>query len=98
MRYASCRNVSQLSYSIKTSRIWSRIRSGSNITCTQSFFSGLDATSASTHGCGDCDVEPNRVSSSMYKQYIQSPWQRQPILCSRSTVENHSTQVPTVRP
>lgn len=42
-RYASCRNVSQLLYSTKISRIWSRVRSGSNILCTQTLLSATHA-------------------------------------------------------
>jgi hypothetical protein len=43
-RFASCRNVSQLSYSTKVSSIASRIRSGLNVACIQPFF-GFDIVS-----------------------------------------------------
>src|SRR5215467_14049767 len=48
-RVASCRNVSQLSYSTKISRIASRIRSGLNVTGIQAFF-GFDIVTRGSLG------------------------------------------------
>jgi hypothetical protein len=77
-RFASCRNVSQSSYSTKVSRIASRTRSGLNVACIQPFFgSGI------RHGIG-CSVSkaPKSENPRLVESWDTSPKQPSPKCCS----------------
>jgi len=77
-RVASCRNVSQLSYSTKISSIASRIRSGLNVTCIQSFF-GFEIVTLGVTGFG---MSQKDESPRLIESWDASPKQPSPKCCS----------------